>query len=315
MHKIKIAILLSCYNGERFLDEQITSIIKQKTTETFKIYFRDDGSQDKTLKLIQQWSTNYPDIIQLLDLGLCNIGTASSFDYLLSNVHADYYFWCDQDDIWNSKKIHHTIERIKNLETIYSQKLPILVSHDMRIINKNAVRINRSFFSLTKLKSREVKSGLFQGFLPGCSMGFNHAARNEYIKIPRTKTLHDFHLQLITHLTGITDILNKPLTDYRIHSKNQIGLGKNKKPILSIKDFLKYFFNRNQYRAIVLEEYSNIQSNLKEYISEEQLNFKGFYSLSKINNLNVVSRKKWYLKHFKPFSKGMVDGLVRLLLI
>jgi rhamnosyltransferase len=102
MQSNNIAILLSTYNGENYISEQINSIINQ-TNSNWTLYIRDDGSSDGTLDIITRFVTDYENIV-LLDSSI-NIGTLESFIWLMQNVNSSYYMFCDQDDIWLPNKI------------------------------------------------------------------------------------------------------------------------------------------------------------------------------------------------------------------
>ena len=99
-----IAILMSTYNGERYLREQIDSLLNQ-TYKDWKLYIRDDGSTDETISIIESYVNDYPDLIVLLKDDLGNLGSARSFMRILSVVDADYYMFCDQDDVWLPNKV------------------------------------------------------------------------------------------------------------------------------------------------------------------------------------------------------------------
>ena len=94
----KVIILLSAYNGEKYIREQIKSIINQTYSE-IKIYVRDDGSKDQTPQILKEFADE--GMIKLY-LGE-NIGFVKSFLWLVKNCeNADYYAFADQDDVWLS---------------------------------------------------------------------------------------------------------------------------------------------------------------------------------------------------------------------
>lgn len=108
-HLSKIHILLSTYNGERYLEEQLNSIFRQ-TFQNFTLYIRDDASSDSTVKLIYAYICKHPEfadkIILLPNSGNKNLGYMGSFWQLLEKCDtADYYAFCDQDDVWLPDKL------------------------------------------------------------------------------------------------------------------------------------------------------------------------------------------------------------------
>ncbi len=110
-----VAILLSTYNGQLYLKEQIDSLLDQ-TYKNWCLFVRDDGSSDDTLQIISTYAKKCPERIVLLTDNRGNIKPAASFMQLLSMVDMDYYMFCDQDDIWLSTKIERTYEEMVSIE-------------------------------------------------------------------------------------------------------------------------------------------------------------------------------------------------------
>ena len=99
----KIIILLSAYNGEKFISEQLESLLKMRIPDKseIKIVIRDDGSSDNTLKILESYEKKYNNIYVIKGE---NIGWKRSFWELLKyEKNGDYYCYCDQDDIWKKK--------------------------------------------------------------------------------------------------------------------------------------------------------------------------------------------------------------------
>lgn len=110
----KVHILLSTYNGEKYIEEQLKSLFLQEYNN-FKIIVRDDGSTDRTVDIIHRYQTSYPDKIELYEGK--NVGWKKSFQWLILNAgNADYYSFCDQDDIWGKKKLKHAVSELEKVE-------------------------------------------------------------------------------------------------------------------------------------------------------------------------------------------------------
>ena len=110
---MKIAVLMSTYNGERYLREQIDSILNQKIEVCFDLIVRDDGSTDKTIEILKM----YADAGKLFFSIGKNVGAARGFVNLLhENPGYDYYAFSDQDDVWNEDKLKKGITAIQDIK-------------------------------------------------------------------------------------------------------------------------------------------------------------------------------------------------------
>tara|TARA_B100000242_G_scaffold52490_1_gene31421 strand:+ start:28876 stop:29703 length:828 start_codon:yes stop_codon:yes gene_type:complete len=212
-----IAVLLSTYNGEDFLEPQLDSIINQ-TISNLKVYVRDDGSTDSTRKILKAYKKKYPNKFTI-HYGE-NIGSSSSFFWLLQKVEADIYFFCDQDDIWLPNKI-----AIHNSSYEDSNKVQMTFS-DMFILDGK----EETFLGLQRIKASYLITKptrmICQNCVAGCSMSINRKARDnikKYGKIP-DGLIHDHWFSVLTSLEGKVIFLPISLVKYRIHNKNQIGI-------------------------------------------------------------------------------------------
>ena len=124
-----IAILMATYNGEKYIETQLKSILCQ-TIRDWVLYIRDDGSTDRTLSVISKFIKK--DIrIKLVSDTVEHRGADNSFMWLLNKVNADYYMFCDQDDYWLPNKIENTISRMDSIEKERGESTPIIVHSDV----------------------------------------------------------------------------------------------------------------------------------------------------------------------------------------
>lgn len=134
----KILILISTYNGEKYLKEQLDSIFSQSYKD-FEIIARDDGSSDETINILKSYN------IKILDTDK-NLGAKLSFSTLLNdavtNTDRGYFMFCDQDDIWKSDKIEKTITTMKELEK-ENTDLPLLVHTDLEVVDEKLNVLNK----------------------------------------------------------------------------------------------------------------------------------------------------------------------------
>ena len=135
----KVQILLSTYNGEKFVEEQIESLLNQDY-QNINILIRDDGSKDQTKSIIKRYKTNYPEKISVMDDS--NIGVKKSFMKLIEQASesADYIVFCDQDDYWEPKKISRLVEVMEKED----QEIPLMYFSKLNIVDSQLNYLRQS---------------------------------------------------------------------------------------------------------------------------------------------------------------------------
>ena len=218
----KIIILLSTYNGEKYLNQQLDSIFSQ-TYKNFEIIARDDGSQDKTVKILHSYN------ITIID-SKNNLGAKDSFefllDYAIQNSNSDYFMFCDQDDIWLPNKIESSLAEIKELEKVYGKEFPLLVFTDMKVVDKDLKVENDSFWKHQKLNpniSNDWQKLLAQNVITGCTMIFNRASAQISLPFSLHDMLHDHWIGVNVSKYGKVVHLDIPTVLYRQHGNNVEG--------------------------------------------------------------------------------------------
>lgn len=224
-----IAILLSTYNGQDFLEEQIVSFFTQ-TIADWQLYIRDDGSKDKTVDILSDYVKRYPDKIHLMSDMPCNLGAGKSFMYLLSHVDADYYMFSDQDDVWMPDKIERTLAKLLELEKKYGNEKGIGVFTDLTVVDS---KLNILMPSLWKADNRHpeyvydfYKQWTNRHASYGCTQMFNKAAKElvlPYRQFEGVQGAHDNWIEYILIKNGIYDFLDSPTIYYRQHGTNVVG--------------------------------------------------------------------------------------------
>ena len=160
----KVAILMSTYNGEKFISEQIASLEKQ-TFSNWKLYVRDDGSTDRTIEIVKKYCREDRRIKLIEDNK--NLKPTRSFLALLNMVDADYYFFCDQDDYWLKDKLTLMLNRIKE----YDNSLPQVVYCNLKCVDSDLVPQKYNFENL--IGKIYGKNRFIGNDMPGCVMLFN----------------------------------------------------------------------------------------------------------------------------------------------
>lgn len=216
----KIAILMSTYNAARYLAEQIDSILSQQY-HSWTLYVRDDGSTDKTHQIIRDYVGRDSRIVFLNENQIVNFGVTKSFLTLLNSVKADFYMFCDQDDVWLPNKVSDTLAAM--LEQQYDQ-IPILVHCDLQVVDSNLQQIDGSFFHRQGLpKQTSLQNLLIQNNVTGCTVMVNNKLKDLAYKTSDKVIIHDWWLALIAECFGKIVFVDRALIKYRQHSGNVIG--------------------------------------------------------------------------------------------
>ncbi|MBO8439496.1 MAG: glycosyltransferase family 2 protein [bacterium] len=219
-----IDILLSTYNGEKYLAEQLDSLFRQ-SFQDFRVIVRDDCSSDNTVSILRHYSVIYPDKIEII-YGDKNIGYIKSFEYLLSISTADYAMFCDQDDIWLPDKIEASFDKLLEYEKKYGRNTPILIHTDLTVTDENLNSIHSSFiaysgFNVTLLESDIRFLGLCNT-VTGCTALFNRALINQALPF-HPGLYHDAWMAVCAKKYGCLAFLPRQTILYRQHGDNALG--------------------------------------------------------------------------------------------
>lgn len=219
----EIAILMATYNGEKYISEQLDSIIAQ-TSSDWTLYIHDDGSSDGTVSIIKNYMRQYPDRIISID-GEPTGGACNNFMYLFEQIEAKIYMCSDQDDVWLPKKIEKTLE---SLLTIYSDDIPCLAFTEMTGVDEKLNVLTEKVTEYQRLNCRDTALNhiITQNVATGCTMMMNKGLRDMMIKCGNTNNLimHDYWAALIASYCGKLVFLPEPTILYRQHSDNCIGM-------------------------------------------------------------------------------------------
>lgn len=263
--KINVAILMSTFNGERFIEEQINSI-RNQTFKDWTLYIRDDGSTDETISIINRFEKK-DNRIRLISDNMKRLRPMKSFLTLLKEVEADFYFFCDQDDFWKRNKLKVMINQILNQDN----RKPNLVYCNLQCVDSSLNPIDNKFNSLV---------GTVTGFsrcitndMPGCVMLINKVLRNLTVKYTtnyKEIMMHDWWIALIAQFCGKIIFLNDRLILYRQHGDNAVGAGKNGSTFKKI--FQKGIVKKQE--ELVIQTYlqmTNFFKTYKNFISEKDI--------------------------------------------
>jgi glycosyltransferase involved in cell wall biosynthesis len=206
-----ISVCIATYNGEKYIKDQLVSILHQLRDED-EVIISDDFSIDNTLEVIKSFN----DARIKVFMNTKEKGFTRNFENALEKAQGDIIFLSDQDDIWMPNKVNVCVIALKNSDFIV---------HDGHMVNKNIDILNESIF-----KFRNVKNGFLKNFVKirylGCCMAFNKNILNKSLPFPDNQilTTHDSWLTLVSELYFNVNLIYQPLIKYRRHGGN-VSLG------------------------------------------------------------------------------------------
>lgn len=230
----KIQVLMSTYNGEKYLREQIDSILEQDCERfgkaDIKILVRDDGSKDTTLDILKEYADKYPDKIQYYQGE--NAGVIKSFFELIQKADdtADYYALADQDDYWMPGKISAGIDKIEEMRrnvTDKKFKTPLLYCCKPKLVDENLMELE---VCVDRPAMRpDFRNALIENIVTGCTMVFEKDMRQMIIEqLPKYTTMHDRWFYLIATCFGKIYYDEESYICYRQHGGNVVGKNTNR---------------------------------------------------------------------------------------
>ncbi|PPK51359.1 glycosyltransferase family 2 protein [Marinobacter persicus] len=238
---------MSTFNGCRYLDKQIESILDQ-SLDNVKITVRDDGSTDGTVSLLNRYSS-------VKDIEIYeekNVGVVGSFFELIYKVDDSSQFvaFSDQDDFWHQRKLEAALDKLSRVEA----GKPAMYCSRTRLVDENL-----RFISLGRGISRPValENAVIQNIATGCTIVLNREAV-DILKAKRPNIrnikMHDWWVYLV--ISGLGEVIfdNEPYIDYRQHDSNVIG-GSNG---------LQFWLSR--FKRIFKRERAEITIQLQEFL-------------------------------------------------
>lgn len=211
--KNKIAVILSTYNGEKYVAEQIESIMEQSYSN-FDLFIHDDGSNDTTEDIINDYAKKYENIkVIVRQKGL---GYPSCFIEMLKQVDEyEFYAFSDQDDVWNANKLKNAVECLKML----NKELPNLYYTAVEYTDANLHHIRSSRFAKGKngICKLNLQALLLGGEAMGMTFVFNNTAKNALVKANVTRNYKDWFLKLYCASCGEVYYNPVPSAKYRRH--------------------------------------------------------------------------------------------------
>lgn len=248
----KIAVLMSTYNGEKYISEQIDSIISQ-TGVQHELYIRDDGSKDKTPEIIAKYAKKYSNIHYINANDHVNLGFNKSFFaliyYAMENLpEYDLFAFADQDDVWIDTKLYNAIKMIRNRIKEKNKDMSTPVYY-----YANKYWCNEELMPIHEDDMKYCKDDYFDMFmLPpvyGCTSVFNRALGEKTLeKLPHEEFLYDVYMfRLACTMDSLLIADRKPQMYYRRHGNNASGDAMKLSPLHHMR---KLFSNKSSFHGM-----------------------------------------------------------------
>jgi glycosyltransferase involved in cell wall biosynthesis len=218
----KVQILMSSYNGEKYIGQQIESLLHQDH-QNLEIFIRDDGSKDQTVAITEEYSQKYTNVTLLKD---DNKGVIASFFELVlkADEQADYFAFCDQDDVWKPSKVSRAV----NLLEKESKEIPLLYFSRLDIVDEQLQLLKQSPIPPSGVG---FENALIQNVATGCTIFFNKKMLELFKRhVPNKEkvTMHDSWFYLLGAGLGKVIYDEQSHLLYRQHSSNTLGMADNK---------------------------------------------------------------------------------------
>lgn len=201
-----ISVCMALYNGRRYLEEQLNSILVQ-LSKTDEVIISDDGSSDGSVELVQ--ALNDPRIKLIVHDGPSNL--ILNFENALTRAGGRYIFLSDQDDVWEPDKVKAMLACLKSHDLVVS---------DCSIIDSNGAFINKSYFTLRNSGKGFIKN-LIKNRYVGCCMAFNRVVLEKALPFPNKIPMHDWWIGMIAQIFYNPVFYEKALVKYRRHDNNR----------------------------------------------------------------------------------------------
>lgn len=201
-----ISVCIATYNGEKYIQYQIKSILSQLNKDD-ELIISDDGSTDNTLSIIYSF---IDDRISVFENSFSS--PIKNFEFLIKQSKGDFIFLSDQDDIWSDSKLDEF------MKAFIKDKKTLLVISDLAKINSKGEILSSTFFKKS-FKSNMIFNLIKNNYI-GCSLAFKKELKKYILPFPKGIGMHDWWIGLCAVIFSQVIYLDKQLTYYRIHGNN-----------------------------------------------------------------------------------------------
>ncbi|MBO0473543.1 hypothetical protein IGL98_002656 [Enterococcus sp. DIV0840] len=204
-----ISVCIATYNGEKYLEEQLDSILPQLDSRD-ELIISDDGSKDATLAIIKRYTAQDQRIKFFKGPGK---GVIANFEFAINQSQGEFIFLADQDDVWLPEKVQTTLDFFAA-----HPKIDLVIS-DLVIVNEHLEVIEPSYFEYRKVRLGFLHNIVKNKYI-GAGMAFRSRLKTRILPIPAKVPMHDMWIGLIAAYRNKSALIPQKLTLYRRHSNN-----------------------------------------------------------------------------------------------
>lgn len=307
-----VDILMATYNGEKYVSQQIESILNQ-TYKEWTLYIRDDGSQDGTLSILYKYQNMYPTQIIIIRDDKKGLGAKMNFAELMKYTTSEYCMFSDQDDIWLEDKIEKSMNKMNYMEHKFGKNIPLLVHTNLKVVDKELNIINDSFWIYQNLnpENNKINYLLVQNNITGCTMLMNKELIKLSLEIPDKCIMHDWWIGLIASTKGEIGYIKDSTILYRQHGNNEVGAHK---------------YSSKAYFKQKIDNIDNIKESINNGLTQgkclyekfgDTINFSDRILLEKfihLKDINLISRKVSIINN-KFYKQGIIRKISYIIFI
>jgi glycosyltransferase involved in cell wall biosynthesis len=220
-----VDIALATFNGEKYLPRFLESLLNQ-TYSKWHLWVRDDGSNDRTVEILQEFKCHHPGIVTIVEDNAGHVGINNNFERVLGHTTREYIMLADQDDVWLDNKIAKSVKEMDLGSRNCGSSVPLLIYSDLTVIDSKEKILSKSYWRLTAMRPDDglkISRLLTQNVVIGCTVIMNRALLKVAIPFPREAIMHDWWLALVAVATGKCKYIKDPLILYRQHDSNAVG--------------------------------------------------------------------------------------------
>jgi glycosyltransferase involved in cell wall biosynthesis len=206
---MKISVCLASYNGSKYINKQIASILYQ-LRETDELVIVDDNSSDETVKIIEDFKDPR---IKLIN-NVFNLGVVKNFERSINNATGDLIFLSDQDDVWLPNKVEKILEVFQKYPDI------TLILSDAQIIDSEGQITANSFFKIRGKFVANPLSNFIKNKYHGCTLAFRREMIEVFLPFPANTPMHDMWIGIVNAIYGKVFYIDEPLIQHRRHDNN-----------------------------------------------------------------------------------------------